>query len=542
MSAPQKSLRLAVLLLVGAGCSPPPPPPAPVRDPPQVFLTALESNVVGTAFKLTVNVNGCEKVKGLGVYDHDTFIKNIEFTASPTPFELSGADLGGQYGTWGLAISTLVTVKATCDDDRTNKSMPVSGTFFPVEAVWEDPTGQAVTDVFYAEGGLGGSKPSFVGCSGSATGTILLRRGFNVDTGQLETTGANLNLPFPCSINSEFSERNMATGWRWMWERGVGALAFDQNLNITSYVLGKVMALTVAPDGDAIIWIDGTNGKGIERVNPRPAVGVSNLRWGLNDFLPKGLVMGNPVIISNLNLIRVPVFQDDLGTSTGTVWIEDVDYSNGVKAAEHALKLINYGFMNTPEIPPAAFSKDGAIIYFPFTVGSTDGTVQSRVVACAANADACDGASGSLKWESPLLPGQTLANFLFSSGNQIAAIGARQMFSLSTANGQVTSFNNTAVIPDGSLTVMAAQVGLGTDFYLLNGPPGGYPIEVVSIDTPANGELYRYQMSGGSSPAAALTMSVDEAGTAWMRIGLKLVKPLALPQYRTVKGANKMEP
>jgi hypothetical protein len=508
-----------------------------VRDPPQVFLTGVDSNVVGKTFKLTFNVNGCDKVDQAQVYDHDTFIKNLAFTTSPTAFELTGADLGAQYSSWGMAIELLITVKASCDDGRTNKSMPVSGTFFPVDSVYEGPNGgQAVPDTFFAEGGLVGSFPTFVGCIGvTGGGTALLRVGLNKDTGLIESKGANVALPFPCTMNSQFTERNQATGFRWMYERDQGAIAFDQDLNITSVVTGLVKALAVDPNsGDAIIWVDKT---GIERVNyDTRAPGAVKVKWG--PINPGGAVMGDPALTSDR--VRVPVFVDDMGTSSGTVSIHDMNLTTGASLGTPLpLKVVNYGFMNTPEIPPCTFSPGAAIIYFPFTSRTLTGEKNSQVVACSTVAANCDAASGSLKWQSPLLPGQTRAVFLFSTGTQLAAIGDQELYSLSTASGNVTSFDAKAVRPSGSLTVLGFQVGAGTDTYLLNGPPGGYPTEVVSVDSPTNGELYRYQMGGGTSPASALTMSVDDSGQPWLRVGLKLVKPLKLTEYRQARGYNK---
>jgi len=144
-----------------------------------------------------------------------------------------------------------------------------------------------------------------------------------------------------------------------------------------------------------------------------------------------------------------------------------------------------------------------------------------------------------LKWQSPLLPGQALGVFLFSTGTQLAVFSEQELYSLDTTTGSVTSFDARAVRASGSLVVQGYQIGLGTDIYLLDGPPGGYPTEVVSMDSPTNGELYRYQMGGGTSPSSALTMSVDDSGQPWLRVGLKLVKPLKLSEYRQAKGYNK---
>ncbi|MBI3182183.1 MAG: hypothetical protein HYZ28_08565 [Myxococcales bacterium] len=517
-------------LLAALACTPPPPPPPPPRDPPQVFLLAPEANVVGTSIKLTLNVNGCDKVASASVLDRESFIKNVDFQGNPTTVEIASNELSSQYATLGIAADLSLVAKATCDDGRTNKSQPTPAKFFPVEQVVESAAGnQMAPDVFYAEGGIGGTGTTFVGCVGTQSGTALAR----VDTTGT-VIGANTSLPFPCSYLSQFTDKNAATGKRWMWERGKGAFAFDQNLNITSYYVGALYALGVGPDGDAIVYESKAPVSSVMRIS-HAAAPPGNLRWA-GGYKPSGLLMGNPVVQTQLNAVALPVWYDEIGAYNGTVRIERVDYSNGAFVGRNDLKVIEYGFLNAPRIPPAVFNSDASILYFPFQTGQAVNTATSAVIACATNADGCAGASQ--RWQSPILTGLVAANIPFSNGSQVAAIAAQHLWFLNATNGQVTNFAGKAIIPDGSLVTLGAQAGLGTDFYVLNGPVGGYPVEIVAVDSPSDGELYRYQMSGGVSPTNALTMAVDDWGAAWLRIGLKLVKPLPLKQYRLVRGAN----
>lgn len=495
-----------------------------------MFLTAPESNIVGTGLSLTVSVNGCERVQNLSILEHDTFVRNADFTQNPTEVTLAANELGGLYPTLGIAADLSLIAKATCDDGRANTSQPVAVRFFPVERVVA--TGQQVVpDAFFAEGGLGGSPVTFVGCVGAAstqTGTALVR----VDTNGT-VTGANTQLPFPCSYNSQFTDRNLASGKRWLWERGVGAFAFDPALNITSIAFGSFVALGVGPDGDALVYDDKARPGALKRLRHAPG-GGSNVVWGYD---PAGLLMGNPIVEPNTQTVALPVFIDDLGAYSGTVAVERVAYASGSGVSRYDMKLINYGALNTPQIPPGVFDPSGSVLYFPYQAGTQNGIPTSAILACATNATGC--ANAALRWQSPNLTGLVLATLPFANSSQIAAISAQHLWFISASNGQITSFANKPIVADGALTALGAQAGVGTDFYILNGPASGYPVEIVAIDAPGSGEVYRYQMSGGLSPTTALTVAIDDAGGAWLRIGLSLVKPLPLSEYRTVRGPSK---
>ena len=87
-----------------------------------------------------------------------------------------------------------------------------------------NPTGpgqEAVPDAFIAEGGITGD-PTFIGCVGTGPTTTALVR---TDT-SAAVIGTNVMLPFNCTYNSEISDKS-ASGFRWLFERGTGAFAFD---------------------------------------------------------------------------------------------------------------------------------------------------------------------------------------------------------------------------------------------------------------------------------------------------------------------------
>ena len=509
------------LLSLLTGCPPSTNPP-PTRDPPQVFLTAVESNVVGTQVALTVNVTGCDQVQRLAIYDRSTFLLNVPYVEGATAVVLTSQALGALYPKLGIAADLSLVAEATCDDARTNVSTAAAVRFFPVEKVLSHPTGeQLVPDQFYAEGGLNGSDPTFVGCIGVPGGVALAR----VNSAGA-VVGQNASLPFRCSGASQFTDKNIATGKRWMWERGVGALAFDGQLNVTASVVGPYFVLEAGPEGDAVVWDNKARLQALRRISHAGGAPV----W---TFQPAGIVTGSPKYLPNLNALEVPVFIDDMGTSTGVLAIEVLDYSNGVRSAIHNLRTFDYGFGNTPNIPPTVFSIDGSALIFPVDASSST-SAASTVLSCATNADGCAGPT--LRWKSQLLEGQVLATLPLAHGSQLAAIAAQRLYVLDQATGAVKNKNGAPIVPHGSLVALGAQAGLAQDFYLLSGPANGYATELIGLDSAASGELFRYEMNGGTSPANSLTVAVDDAGRAWMRVGPNLVKPLPLSQYRLARG------
>lgn len=480
--------------------------------------------MVGRSLKLTLNVYGCEEVTQAQILERDSFVRNVVYQGNPTEVALGMNELTAQYATLGIAADLTFTAQATCGDGRSNRSTPAAARFFPVEELRESGNRQMVPDVFLAEGGLGGP-PVFVGCIGAEGGMALAR----VDA-QGKVIRANLSLPFPCSYLSQLTESNQATAKRWLWQRGQGAFAFDRDLNVTSVLLGSVKALGVAPDGDALIWVDQAPVSGLVRVSHQ-GTSPGNIKW---KYSPTGLLMGNPVVQAQTQVAVLPVWFDRLGSYKGTVRVERVSYASGVGVGVNDLTLIDYGFLNAPRIPPGVFNTDGSVLYFPFQTGGTGNSATSAVMACATNADGCSGAA--LRWRSPSLTGLVLATIPFAGGAQLGCLASQHTWFLDSVTGQVTNREQQPIVADGSLVALGAQAGLGTDFYVLNGPSGGYPTEIIAVDQPRNGEVYRYQMSGGVSPTSALTVAVDDSGAGWLRIGLRLVKPLPLREYRRVRG------
>jgi hypothetical protein len=525
---PVEGCRIAlVILLLACGCGPTKPPP---KDPPQVTISVAEPVVAAPTLKVRINVVGCEAVSDLKVQHNGYPVRTVTYTGNPTEAVMQPADFNTYYNSLGIAIGLTLSAKAECDDGRTNTSQPLGVRFFPVaSALATGPQGaQAMPDSFVAEGGVGNTPVTFVGCIGTANGTALAR--VNLAG---EVIGANLSLPFPCSYASTITEKNTATGHRWLLEAGRGAFAFDSSLNINGIAPGSYTVMGVAPNGDAILWDPKASqvDPSLFRVTPNGGAFPANRVWGA---APAGILNASPVV-DNLGTVFISTWAGTLGSAQGTVVIQRFNFATGALInPSYPLVTFEYGDLDSPEIPNGAFNATGSVIYFPYQSASR---TQSRVMACATTAPDCQGTSR--KWLSPLLDTVGLFALPYSRDTLVAVIGAQKTYFLNEATGAVVNLFEKPITADGQLFAHAVQPGLGTEFYVFNGPARGYPIEIVAVDAPDKGELWRYQLaSGGELPSTAVYLAVDDSGQAWIRSGLKQIKPFLNQEYRFTKGAN----
>ncbi len=286
-----------VLLLALAFCGcpeemmPPPPPP-----PPAVFLTMNESNIIGTSVKGKVNVSGCKNVVQVQLLQGDSFLADVNYSKSPTDFELPPGLFSALYSRLGIAASLTLKAKVTCDDARTNTSQPVGVKFFPIANRFIEATGaQIVPDNFVAEGGIGGSANTFLGCVQTTTGTTIAR---------VNRLGEPLNfidaMPFPCSLGTQISEASLVSGTRWVLEVGVGAFAIrNSDLQVQKVFRdNKTTRIGVGPRGSAVVWVDETGRSRVHKLDP--VVSTSNDWLYPTDFITPvrliGIMNSNPVI------------------------------------------------------------------------------------------------------------------------------------------------------------------------------------------------------------------------------------------------------
>ncbi len=504
-------------------------------DPPQVFLTSNDTVVIAPTLKLRAQVSGCTKVVGIEILQGKRRLITFDNPKVPFEFELQPSLFDPLYQTAGIAANLNLVARGVCDDGREGKSLGLTLQFFPVENVVPPVTGNttALPDAFIAEGGTGGTPTTFIGCVGIGSGKTTIAR---FDT-MGKAVSVNLTPPFNCSYNSLISEKNPGTGTRWLLEPLIGLYSFDSNptadLNIKRSFTGKaVKFLGVGPDGDALTYDS--------QALPIPLLyRVSRLPGGISyQTEMNGIMIGNPVV--SQGEIRIVTWVGSLAVFTGEIHVSRYNYASGLKLSEVTLATIEFGEFNTPKPPVAIFSADGKVVYFSFQTVTTGMRTTSGVAACASDSAVGCLSGGAGSWLSPTLDTVVAAAIPFSNGTMIAAVGATKTYFLSATDGKIINVFNAAIKPSGSMETFTAQQGNLTDFYILNGAANAsYPTEIVAVDNPTTGELWRLTLGGGGqSPLNALNVAVDDGNNAWLRVGPNLVKPSTLSQYRSRKGAN----
>ncbi|MEW6430085.1 MAG: hypothetical protein AB1730_01145 [Myxococcota bacterium] len=529
---------LAVVLVGACGSPTPPPPPPP--PPPQVFLTVAEPTVIGGEIKGRVNVSGCTDVTQVQILQAGTFLADANYTKSPTDFTLPASLFSNLYSKLGIAASLTLTARVVCADGRTNTSQPVGVRFFPVASKLSLGGTQVLPDAFVAEGGLGGSPTTFLGCVGTNIGTALGRVNTNG-----EIIAYNDSIPYACSYDTEISERSPVTGTRWVMQPNVGAYAVDSGLNVTAFVEGKFQRMGVARDGSGIFWSDITGS------NTTPVAAKLNPMGGANPVQwvkpAAGFINSTPVVNEGDQTVILSTWQFDIGTRVGKIVVFKYnfftgDLVNGVGNPQGPPVVFQQNFpeLNQPITPYAALNRDGRIIVLPLLSVDVSGTVRTTILACSTSPMGSQCTGTDRRWTGRTFDGVVNLIVPFSAGNYYAAVGPYQAWFLDAQTGAVKNLGEQPLRPSGSLQVLGVQPGLGTEFYLLNGPAsetgGTYPMEIVATDKPEDGELWRFDRGSGESPVAGVYLAVDDAAQAWLRVGPDQVKPLTNQEYRAARG------
>jgi hypothetical protein len=176
-----------------------------------------------------------------------------------------------------------------------------------------------------------------------------------------------------------------------------------------------------------------------------------------------------------------------------------------------------------------AISADGSRVLLPFDT-VTAGAFQ--VDGCPINADHCSGG-----WVAPsggsVFQGPVLAAAQFGvGGTYVAAIAKHNTYFLKMTSGENVGKGGLPITTSGSSVAVGYQGGKAQDFYLLSGPDGSAQAqELIGVDAPEKGELFRLQILSGS-----LTIGVADDGNGWMRVGNDLMELYPLSEYRRLRG------
>jgi len=523
-------LRPALLLsLLSVACDPNLPPATP--DLPQVGIILDDPSTVGTSFKVGISVSGCDQVRSLELLDDNTPLKQVTYTTNPTPVELAMNEF--RY-TRGIATPLALTARVTCSDGRTNVSKAELATFFPVaESISPLTTNeQVVPDFFVAEGS--GSTVTFMGCVREGNGSGLYKV-----TKNPADNAVRVNMEISCSEKTIITERRPAgTGHRWVWTPNEGLFSLNSRFEAGPVIRVKVDRLTVTPEGDALVYDEGDDPftpKQLRRYTPTKATAEWTIGIGTGAGTGTGsFIIGDMVFAGSGTSAVVPLgraFRED--TPGGEIRVAKLNYTTGQWTSDVRVDSLT-NFTTTEDLPPpVALNASGTQLYIAVQSGTS-----ANVKACATDGatQGCD--APNLKWRtSTPLQGWMVALVPYASGSRVAAVAANQNWFLDATNGQVVNKGGQSISPTGALVPRQVLVGPDSVFYFFNSAalqPGQTtlpsPVEIVATDLAEKGELYRYQLSGGS-----LAGSTDDSGTLWLRVNRKLVRPLSPAQYRQVR-------
>jgi hypothetical protein len=521
--------RPALLLpLVSLACNN--PPPVTIPDPPQVSVIVDEPSTVGTSLKLSVSTSGCDQVQRVDLLDNNELLKQVAYAGNPTPVVLGMSEI--RYSR-GIAANLSLTARVTCSDGRTNVSQAQPATFLPAAEVVEptSATDQVVPDVFVADGKESQGNVAFIGCAQEGNGRSGLYKVPKSNPDNVQ----RVEMIIPCAQDTNITARRPAgTGWRWVWTPDTGFFSLSSQFTPGTTVRVKVDRLTVLPNGDALVWDEGAGGtpKTLARYNP-----AGTKLWELAGGSPDvsrdipGFLIGDPVDRGD-GTIAVPV-QSGIPGSDAELLVGVLSGADGRWTSSFSLIEKQTPF-NAPA-PPVALDSTGTRLYM-----ATQGPSAAYVRSCAitgiyGDAGRCD-PPNNRKWISTDLQGQVTRLVPYANGSRLVVMATNRTWFLDTTNGQRVNKDQQSLSPTGALVVRQALPGPDQSVYLFTGgvvpepQPIPYPVEIIATDAAEKGEVFRYQVPGGS-----LSGATDDAGTLWLRVGRKLVKPLSLEQYRQVR-------
>ena len=541
---------LVLLASLLTGC-PEDPVVKPPTNPPQVFLTVDETNVIGKQVTGKINTTGCKNVTQLQLLQNDKFLTDVPFTKSPQAFTLPDGLFANLYPQLGIAASITLKAKVVCDDGRSNNSTPVGLKFFPIAQRYVPPEGSLLVPfAFVAEGGVGGSPATYIGCTATSNGSTIARV-----NNQGQVLAYVPSMPFDCSVGTQITDVATGSGYRWILEPGAGAFA----LKMSDFSIGKVLKNTktrrlgMAPvSGIAMVWVDDSSTQPVQLRRLSPTTDASS-DWSQNML---GIMNSTPTIVEGgpQPSVWISRFEFDLGNKLGTIVPYQYDLTTGailngviddgsgsgiLQPSAILQQQYPMDVTSDPIIPEGYFAPNGEKFYIPLlSYQGTSANVQTTVLGCSTKPGLCEGANRV--WTSENFPGLVTVVTAYTAANKLVAAGAYQAWFLNAQSGAVENLNARPITPVGSQVINALQPGLGTDFYILTAPligeGAGFSTEIICVDSPDRGELWRLTYGSGEAPLNALSMSIDVGGQPWIRVGTDLVKPLSNADYRTVRG------
>lgn len=489
-----------------AGCGTPPPPPPP---PATAKLELAGTAIVDTEVTGTITVGGCEGPASVALKDGERTLSTFQADGE-TPFAIGHEETAGR----GFTVELVLRAEATCSDGRTASSREIGVSFFPVARAFRLPGDeQVVTDTFVIEGE--GTAVSFLGCALNANGTTSLVR---VDaSGEIL---AQRELPFRCSKLMRFTEKDPDTGVRWLYEPGVGELAFTPSLLPLSTRRHTAMQLTILPGGDALSYAP-TASPSLARF---PA-SADNPSWTIEGV--NGVV--SPIRFLPPNQARIVIWYATQGYSALAVQEFDVGLVPNPDRFLGQVEVFRYP--TGAPLPVSVLDEDASTLF----VAEPTGMGITNVYACATNLAGCSG--DALQWQAVPVQGEAKKILTYADGARVLVVTDKGTFTFDAQSGYALNFGTAPILPFGTFVtheVIATDSGA---YFLLNGPAPTEtnlhpaPLELVGVDDPGRGETFRMQIA-----TSGLAAGVDEAGALWVRVGAGLVRTHPLSTYRSARS------
>jgi hypothetical protein len=259
------------------------------------------------------------------------------------------------------------------------------------------------------------------------------------------------------------------------------------------------------------------------------------------------IMNSNPVIDEGLGqAVWASAWQFDIGTRRAAIVAYKFNLTNGQVVnnlpglGPPILLEQQYPLDATsqPLIPYGVFSTSGDNFTMPIFTYNTNNEPSATIISCATAGGNCE--QGARRWTTRTFTGIIRQLVPYSNGNIIAAIGPYQVYFLDSRLGTVLNAGELPITPSGTQYVLGVQPGLASDFYVLTGPNRGsqtsFPTEIIAVEEPGTGELWRVNYGSGESTTSGLTLGVDDARNVHLRVGNDLVQPLTNAQYRSLRA------
>ncbi|MCL2011596.1 MAG: hypothetical protein FWG75_02240 [Cystobacterineae bacterium] len=554
----------SLFLLLACGCDSKKTPPEPPPNPLSVRLTSAIGYFVGDAVSLTSSIQGCGKIVSSQLFQGNHLIQNLLLEAGTTSFTVPKEAFEPLFAELGIAARLALKIRAECEDGRINDSPPHGISFFPAASIVEREDGMmAATDSFIAVGG-NNSPTTFWGCSADEQGAFLAH--FDTQGDILHEVRLNDNR-IQCNASTQITPP--VNGYRWAYTLGAEGSMFAFRDNPTSYLSvpeastwdsGSFEKLSVDSSGNAFVVVFSGTTYTLSRVSLNNQRSNSPMLHPSNNSvafpIPPTLVQGVlllpvwtvPWVSSSSGYLEMRRFNPtSLAPTCGSGSGLPVPPPCPVIANLDADKAYN----GVPLTPGAVFSKDATSLY----LAEFDERTQSYFVAVYEINPLNSTTNPQRTYRTSLFESLVIGlqisrdeTFLVASTSQ----STRFLGIQATDNNRLPLLNEKPIMSSSELMITKYAHGTGRSLVILNSalfsvPTSltsseivpGWPIEAIAIDSPENGELWRFNYwEKGDAPLTAIAVAIDEGGQMWMRTGAKLVKLLPQSYYRQLKPSQ----